>query len=746
MPGVAGIPEGTDGGTPRIVGPSRRTRLRGRCLPGWRCLWIAVGLLSLLLWPGTLRAVEVTRAQQDNGRCYNCHGQQRIATLSVEERQSMVAPPQDPDELKQEPEHRPGLLVTPDTLADGPHAALACTDCHQDAKELPHNFNLDLRHINCTSACHQPAAAAYRRGIHAEAAAKGDQQAPTCVDCHGGHNIYPASDKRSRTYPLNVVNLCGDCHREHHDEATHKYVENYMESVHGKAVVEGGVIVAATCADCHGSHDIRPAQDADSTVNRAHVPDTCGQCHEGVEDVYNQSIHGKHLSEGDPNAPVCTDCHAAHSITQANTPGFLRDIVSECGQCHDKLSKKNGKGLSLYETYRMSYHGQVNQLGFSRAAKCSDCHGAHNILPASDPLSRINPNNLVSTCRECHKEANANFTKFMPHADYHDWKNYPLLAGVWTYFIVLMSITFGFFGLHSLLWLIRSLIERHKHPAAHVEQDKNDKHYAIKRFRRINRINHAFVVISFFGLTLTGMPLLYSDQEWAKGLAAAVGGANAAGIWHRFFAVILVVNFIVHFYGVFQRFRKQSPKALLTGTYTLLPRWRDVTDCLGMFRWFFTGKKQPAFDRWTYFEKFDYWAEIAGTFIIGGTGLMLWFPDIFSAVIPGWSFNIATIVHGYEALLAAGFIFTIHFFNANLRPEKFPVDDVIFTGVVNEEELKHERPTEYEQLVKSGQLESMRVPVPPKWTRTVSIIVGVTAMSIGLALVVLIVLAGLHVL
>jgi cytochrome b subunit of formate dehydrogenase len=162
-----------------------------------------------------------------------------------------------------------------------------------------------------------------------------------------------------------------------------------------------------------------------------------------------------------------------------------------------------------------------------------------------------------------------------------------------------------------------------------------------------------------------------------------------------------------------------------------------------MFRWFFVGGKKPPLDRWTYWEKFDYMAEVGGSGIIGFSGLLLWFPEFFSKFLPGWVFNIATIVHGYEALLAIGFIFTIHFFNAHLRLEKFPVDDVMFTGRIPEEEFKDERGAEYERLAATGELEQLRVAPPPAWYRPLAVAAGVLAMAIGTTLVVLIILAGL---
>jgi cytochrome b subunit of formate dehydrogenase len=209
---------------------------------------------------------------------------------------------------------------------------------------------------------------------------------------------------------------------------------------------------------------------------------------------------------------------------------------------------------------------------------------------------------------------------------------------------------------------------------------------------------------------------------------------------------MLIVNFAVHFAGLARRIRSKGLRNIAFGPNTMLPRWRDFSDCAGMFRWFFLGGKKPSFDRWTYWEKFDYVAEVFGSLVIAITGLMLWFPVFFSGFLPGWAFNVATLIHGYEALLAIGFIFTIHFFNAHLRVEKFPVDDVIFTGKLSEEEFKHERGDEYARLMASGEIEKLRVAPAPAWYRPLAITVGLLAMAVGTTLVVLIVLAGLGVL
>jgi hypothetical protein len=129
-----------------------------------------------------------------------------------------------------------------------------------------------------------------------------------------------------------------------------------------------------------------------------------------------------------------------------------------------------------------------------------------------------------------------------------------------------------------------------------------------------------------------------------------------------------------------------------------------------------------------------------GVGIIGGSGLLLWFKGFFGQFLPGYIFNIATIVHSEEALLAAAFIFTIHFFNTHLRPEKFPMDTVMFTGRLSLEEFRQERPLEYKRLVERNSLDKRRTKAPPGWLLCISIPYGVFLVLLGFFLLVLILL------
>ena len=719
--------------------------LRAALTLGWVLTLTAAGQ------PATLQAA--------NQRCLNCHGQSHIATLSPAERRTMVALPEGlapvlppapataaPATAAEAQPARPRLYIADGQFRGSVHAKAACTDCHQDARTLPHALKLGT--ASCaTAACHSLEGERQQRSAHAAAAARNDPRAPTCITCHGGHDIVTKSDRASRVHPLNILRLCADCHQQQQTPTpgghnTREFVQSYLDSVHGKALQTGGLSVVATCASCHDGHLVLPATDPASSVNRQHVSQTCGQCHTGVAEAFQTSIHGQQAAKGDSKAPVCTDCHSAHAIRRADTQEFMLDIVSQCGHCHDKPATDGSRRTSFYETYRRSYHGQVTGLGSTRAARCSDCHGAHDIRRIADPASRLSAQNRLETCRHCHPGAPPSLAQFQSHADHRDAQRYPLLYAVWWYFVIVMSCSFGFFSLHSLLWLLRSVIERFRNgPQPHPVHSGR----AVRRFNRVDRVNHAFGIASFFGLALTGLPLFYADKAWARSLAEALGGVRTAGLLHRVCAIVLVANFIVHGLGLATRLRKYGWRRLFFGPTSMLPKLRDLTDCLGMIRWFFLGGKKPTFECWAYWEKFDYMAELGGSAIIGVSGLLLWFPQFFSLLLPGWAFNIAMLVHGYEALLAIGFIFTIHFFNAHLRLEKFPVDDAIFTGRVPEDEFRHERGDEYDRLLREGALEERYVSPAPAWYRRAAIIVGVVAMIVGMTLVALIILAGLGV-
>ncbi len=242
------------------------------------------------------------------------------------------------------------------------------------------------------------------------------------------------------------------------------------------------------------------------------------------------------------------------------------------------------------------------------------------------------------------------------------------------------------------------------------------------RFARLDRLLHLFMIISFISLAVTGMTLKFSYTSWAANVSHILGGFQTAGYIHRFAAVIMCGIFAAHLTDLIRlRNRRYGTwREMLFGSNTMLPTRKDLTEFVGSMKWFLGLGERPRYGRWTYWEKFDYFAVFWGIAIIGSTGFMLWFSEFLTRFMPGWFLNVATIIHSDEALLATGFIFTVHFFNTHLRPEKFPMDIVIFTGRTPLEEFKRDKPAEYEALLKSGRLERRIVEAyPPIVTRTI---------------------------
>jgi hypothetical protein len=342
------------------------------------------------------------------------------------------------------------LFVDEGEVRRSRHARVACSQCHSEINPA-HVRPCDTitRKVEC-AACHAEVGTEYQRSIHGNLLQRDDPNAPSCKECHGTHAVAGRLDPRSPTFPRNVPDLCARCHREgtkaalRYNGTQHEIVERFTESIHGKGLIESGLTVTATCTSCHTAHAVLPRSDPDSSVNPAHLPATCGRCHHGIEEQFVKSVHAQ---PSDQPQPVCDNCHTAHAIQRADTDGFRLSVMNTCGRCHAEVSR----------TYFDTYHGKVSQLGFAKTAKCHDCHGAHDILPVSDPRSHLSRQNVVATCRKCHPGATRRFAGYLTHATHHDPRKYPLLY--WTFWGMtsLLVVTFVGGGIHTLLWLPRAL-------------------------------------------------------------------------------------------------------------------------------------------------------------------------------------------------------------------------------------------------------------------------------------------------
>ena len=247
-----------------------------------------------------------------------------------------------------------------------------------------------------------------------------EERFPACLDCHGNpHGMLAKTEPKSRVYPLNLPRTCGTCHGN--PELAKKYgfpdvYALYMDSIHGFALTTDGLLVAATCGSCHGAHDILSRKNPKSRTFWKNVPATCGGCHAGVKADYLAGAHGAAMVAGRANAPVCTNCHTAHQVAHVDANWQLKTVAT-CGNCHKER----------LHSYRDTFHGQVTELGFVATARCWSCHGAHLILPASNPNSKVARANLPDTCGKCHRGVSASFVSYEPHPNPHDRKRNPAL-------------------------------------------------------------------------------------------------------------------------------------------------------------------------------------------------------------------------------------------------------------------------------------------------------------------------------
>ncbi|OFW10634.1 MAG: hypothetical protein A3G20_03770 [Acidobacteria bacterium RIFCSPLOWO2_12_FULL_59_11] len=265
-----------------------------------------------------------------------------------------------------------------------------------------------------------------------------------------------------------------------------------------------------------------------------------------------------------------------------------------------------------------------------------------------------------------------------------------------------------------------------------MNPDAADKYYL--RIGVYHRSLHGLLLTSFLGLAATGMPIRFNQENWANRMAHGLGGFDAILFFHRAFAVLLTLCFLLHLAYVFKVAFLDKQPGIFWGPSSMVPQPKDLLDLFQHLRWFFGMGPPPRFDRLTYWEKFDYWAVFWGMAIIGSTGYILWFSSFFGRFLPGWLFNIALLIHADEALLAVWFIFSIHFFNSHLRPQKFPMDLVIFTGRVSEKEFRNERPLEYERLLATGELSALQTDAPLPWLRSFGKVVGFSVIAIGFVL------------
>jgi hypothetical protein len=312
-------------------------------------------------------------------------------------------------------------------LALSVHSSLACLDCHQLDGDRPHKGQ---RGVGCGK-CHGQAVAGYNVSPHVKGRDLDPENVPTCITCHGGHDILAVDDPKAPTNHKNSVAVCTQCHEDEHLKEEFDMIPDaemiraYESSIHGIALLTEEDMRAPSCVDCHGSHSFKPSDDPDSPVYKMHIAETCGKCHAQIAADYAESVHGSMLAKGILESPSCTNCHGEHDIRPPEDPHskvYASNIPTTCNECHssETIVGKFGLKADRVATFKESFHGVAVELGETRAANCASCHGVHNIYPHTDPRSLVHKDNIQATCGACHKDLPEAFAQGTFHASASD--------------------------------------------------------------------------------------------------------------------------------------------------------------------------------------------------------------------------------------------------------------------------------------------------------------------------------------
>jgi len=590
------------------------------------------------------------------------------------------------------------------------HPDVACGECHTNITDKRHKRGVEpLTDEDSCGNCHGRVLRTIGRSVH--------EGQTGCLDCHGDpHTIRKVEEADCKVSAVNQIEQCGACH-----DTPETPIQDYVQSEHGRALLLSGLVAAPSCSSCHGSHKILPVHDENAPTSHQNAPEMCGTCHARLlEEWRDESAHGLAWKAGE-EGPVCIDCHSSHGIADPISAAARLKTPETCGNCHD----------AQLGTFRDSFHGQASHLGLAPVANCSDCHTPHKNLAKDDPRSSVHPDNLVTTCGQCHDKVTPAFASFNPHNDPKNPDDDFRVYVVWVFMTGLLIGVFAFFGVHDLLWLQRSIVALVR---GELKEERGKHGPYIRRFNAMNISMHIVIITTFLLLALTGLPLKFHSAPWAQTLIGLLGGLDFARVIHRLAAIGTFGYMAFHVGNVFIRWLVRKEKGMFWGPNSMTPQPQDVRAFLGNIRYFLYMGERPVGDRWTYWEKFDYLAVFWGVMIIGLSGLMLWFPTFFTSFLPGWVLNAAHVIHADEALLATGFIFIFHFFHTHLRPESFPMDLVVFTGKMPLHKFKAERPLEYQRLVDNNELEDYLVDPPTQAESLTAYIWGTIFLTIGIAL------------
>ncbi|MEN3044641.1 MAG: cytochrome c3 family protein [Candidatus Hydrothermales bacterium] len=560
------------------------------------------------------------------------------------------------------------------------HKKHECIDCHR----IVFSLKPDKKHVKKTSSedcgyCHRREFEEYKESIHG-LALKEKVPAAQCWDCHGSHDIFYSFDKNSSVYYSNLSKTCGKCHSI--PEFAEKWgipiknpYEMYEQGIHHEMILKGKK--GASCSDCHGIHNIRSHTDIKSSIYKQNVPLTCSKCHKLEYEDYVKSNHFRAIRYGNFQAPSCIDCHSEHRILppwNPLSPVYPINVPKTCTDCHESVRLYERYGIPVMELkdFLSSYHGIKLMAGNIKAANCASCHGNHSILPSDDPESPVNKKNLPQTCGKCHKGI-AESVAIGPVHEVVSVKVAMVKKIVRIFYTLLILITIGGMIIYCFLDYLKKVREYR------IDKFRNLEAKEVKnsRFSKIERRMHLIHIISFFILVYTGFAHHYPDNILFSFFVRIGDGALRAYL-HRIAGTLMLMIFLLMFVLViFTSSGREKFKRLIFN-------FKDLTDAINLFLYNLGIKKEkPELGHpFTFYEKFEFWALIWGTGIMGTTGIFLWFKNFFLNLFPAWLFEVFLIIHFYEAILATLSILVWHFYFTIFDPDVYPLNTYMFKDKV----------------------------------------------------------------
>lgn len=532
---------------------------------------------------------------------------------------------------------------------EGPHARLACTDCHprSEVGVVPHQ---PASRVDCTRTCHLQGVSGVAREFS-----------------HAG------------------------------------VVEVLAGSVHAM-----DKLAAVAFAD-------RPLLDPGQSA--------CLYCHD--EPIFRHDIAGASSSLsifGSDALHRCQTCHAdqlginleydlRHIASRLQPARSTLELVQVCAVCHADPTILTSHGLTdTVASYLHSFHGKAALLGAEETASCISCHAPrrqspHIMLSRTDPRSPSHPQRIAATCssRDCHPGAAPSLADTSVHL------NLPTARGSIDFllaaaFVILTLLTFGPSLMVTLLELMQVAIGRHsprdepmRELAARLLADPRGRQRLV-RFSIGQRIQHWVLAGLFILLVLTGFPMKFAHEPWARWMVDRLGGLALTRRMHHLAGVALVLGFLGHvayYLGLVvvrtRRARAAGQPAGMLSTLFAMPMWITLDDArkIGHYLQYLLLLRddRPKFGRFSLKEKFEYIGVFWGTMILGVTGIILWSVQVSSHVFSGRVFNLATIAHTYEAFLALIHVGILHIYNVMLSPHVFPLSPATITGQTPVHEL-----------------------------------------------------------